>query len=90
MAVVTIMCSRTGDFVSTGVEMDEVAFAALPPKLSRTRCPSCGLEHVWAKGSAWLSGQETSLPARRLEASRALKAKTEDPLLGLLKRMDAA
>ena len=30
MAIVTIMCPRTGTQVSTGIEMDQRAFNALP------------------------------------------------------------
>ena len=55
-ASVAIMCSRTGEFVSTGIEMDEEAFAALPVRLSRMRCPACGSNHVWSRATAWLSG----------------------------------
>jgi len=66
MAVVTIMCSKTGDFVSTGLEMDASTFDALPSKIYRMRCPSCGSEHAWAKGSAWLSGFGVPSPATRI------------------------
>ena len=80
MAVVTIMCSKTGDFVSTGLEMDTAAFDALPSKIYRMRCPSCGYEHVWAKGSAWLSGFGLPPPAPRVADQRAVKARLPDPL----------
>jgi hypothetical protein len=79
MATVTIMCSRTGEFVSTGIEMDEAAFAALPVRLSRIRCPACGSEHVWSRATAWLSGFGQAAPANRT-AERAAKVKPTDPL----------
>jgi len=79
MAVVTIMCSKTGDFVSTGLEMDAAAFDALPSKIARMRCPSCGSEHAWAKGSAWLSGFGVPSPAPRMAEQRALKARLPTP-----------
>jgi hypothetical protein len=55
MAVVTIMCSRTGDFISVGLVTDEAGFKALRPVVFRMCCPSCGSEHTWSKGRAWLS-----------------------------------
>ena len=79
MAFITIMCSRTGEFVSTGIEADQAAFAVLPAKLSRIRCPSCGSEHVWTKATAWLSGFGHPSPAERA-AERNAKTKPNDPL----------
>jgi hypothetical protein len=84
MPTVTIMCSRTGDFVSTGIEMDPDAFAALPTTLSRIRCPACGSEHVWSKATAWLSGFGQPSPVHRL-AERDSKPKPHNPLERLLK-----
>ena len=55
MAVVTIMCSRTGDFISVGLVTDEAGFNALRPVVFRMHCPSCGSDHTWSKGRAWLS-----------------------------------
>ena len=55
MAVVTIMCSRTGDFISVGLVTDEAGFKAIRPIVFRMSCPSCGSEHTWSKGRAWLS-----------------------------------
>ncbi|EJW13715.1 hypothetical protein A33M_0045 [Rhodovulum sp. PH10] len=40
--------------MSTGIEIDEATFAALPDTLILSRCPLCGLEHVWWKNEAWL------------------------------------
>ena len=80
MAVVTIMCSKTGDFVSTGLDLDRSAFDALPSKIYRMRCPSCGSEHVWAKGSAWLSGFGTASPPDKREEQQTLKARQADPV----------
>ena len=55
MAAVTIMCSRTGDFISVGLVTDEAGFKALRPIVFQMYCPSCGSEHTWSKGRAWLS-----------------------------------
>ena len=52
MGVIVIRCPRTGNEVSTGVEIDADRFKTLPPTVSRMRCPACGSEHAWSKRSA--------------------------------------
>ena len=42
-----IRCPYRGQAVSTGIEIDEVTFQRLPDTLILSRCPLCGLEHVW-------------------------------------------
>jgi hypothetical protein len=50
MAIVTIMCPRTGTQVSTGVEMDQRAFNALRHERHfSSRCWHCGGEHEWSR-----------------------------------------
>lgn len=66
VGVVTMMCPRTGDFVSTGVELDAERFKAYPPTVSRMRCPSCGSEHAWSKGRAWLADAAPLIPGGQL------------------------
>jgi hypothetical protein len=87
MGVLTIMCSRTGDYVSTGIEIDLDGFKALPATLSRMRCPACGYEHVWHKGSAWVSEGAAALALPALKpAPRARDKNPFDrmgPLLGV-------
>src|ERR1700674_1670226 len=55
MPVVTITCPRTGKFVSTGMELEPSEFDRLGPKIFRIRCSACGSEHLWARGTAWLT-----------------------------------
>jgi len=55
MPVVTIACPRTGKFVSTGMVLEPTEFDALGPKIFRIRCSACGSEHLWARGTAWLT-----------------------------------
>jgi hypothetical protein len=55
MPVVTIACPRTGKFVSTGMELEPSGFDGLGPKIFRVRCPACASEHLWSRGTAWLS-----------------------------------
>jgi hypothetical protein len=55
MAIVTIMCPRTGKHVSTGIELDRLAFNALPDtRHFATRCWLCGGEHEWSRRWATL------------------------------------
>ena len=84
MAVVTIMCSKTGDFVSTGLEMDAAEFEALASRIARMRCSSCGSEHVWAKGSAWLSGFGIASPPDKREEQQAIRSRQPDPFVRMV------
>ena len=62
MAVVTIMCPRTGKQVSTGLSMDHLAFTAMP--FSRrfvSHCWFCGGKHPWSK--RWAILMENRDPA---------------------------
>ena len=50
MGTVTVMCPQTGKQVSTGLELDRLAFTALP--LTRHfvfHCWICGREHEWTR-----------------------------------------
>ncbi len=49
MGVVMIRCPRTGDEVSTGLEMDQATWDGLPVVPSRMHCPACRAEHVWSR-----------------------------------------
>lgn len=49
MGIVTIRCPRTGEEASTGLETDRATWDKLPIVVSKMRCPSCGVEHVWSK-----------------------------------------
>src|ERR1700730_5654377 len=55
MPVVTIVCPRTGKFVSTGMELEPSEVDSLGPKIFRIRCSACGSQHLWARGTAWLT-----------------------------------
>ncbi|WP_210208139.1 hypothetical protein [Rhodoplanes roseus] len=52
--VVMARCPYRGQSVSTGIEIEEATFSRLPDTLILSRCPLCGLEHVWWKTEAWL------------------------------------
>jgi hypothetical protein len=55
MAVVTIRCPRSGKFASTGMEAEPSEFDRLGPRIFRMRCSACGSEHLWSRGTAWLT-----------------------------------
>jgi hypothetical protein len=57
MGVVVMRCPRTGREVPTGTEIERDEFQNLKPVIHRMRCPACGSEHVWSRGTAqWRSG----------------------------------
>jgi hypothetical protein len=55
MAMLMIKCPHTGAELPTGIEIDEITFAHLPEVKAFAFCPSCGREHAWWKGSAWIA-----------------------------------
>jgi hypothetical protein len=63
MAAVLIVCPRSGASVSTGLSLDPEGLRALSPRVMRMRCSSCGSEHAWAKGLAFLSAEPVASPA---------------------------
>ncbi|MDC7788962.1 hypothetical protein PQJ75_26130 [Rhodoplanes sp. TEM] len=54
MKIVMARCPYRGQPVSTGIEIEEATYSRLPETLILSRCPLCGLEHVWWKAEAWL------------------------------------
>jgi hypothetical protein len=62
MALVVIRCPNTGRDISTGIEIDPASFARLPDILSHSKCPLCGLYHVWWKREARLDDSDLSPP----------------------------
>jgi len=69
MGVVVIKCPVTGHAVSTGIELEETTFEALPNVSSSTICSDCGRRHSWTKAEAWLSDGSA------LDGSRETSAK---------------
>ena len=55
MGTVMIRCPRTGQSISTGIEMEPSVLGHLPLVQAWRRCPVCGEEHAWDASSAWLS-----------------------------------
>ena len=55
MGFVMITCPQTGRAVPTGIETDAKTFSQLPDVVSKSKCPECGLVHVWWTREAWLA-----------------------------------
>jgi hypothetical protein len=56
-------CPNTGQPISTGIETDEYSLLQIADVPARTRCPVCGLDHIWWKREAWLRDRlEQPLP----------------------------
>jgi len=49
MSIVAILCPKTGRHISTGIESDHVAFAAMPIPTSAVDCWACGGRHSWSR-----------------------------------------
>lgn len=63
MKIVMARCPYRGQPVSTKIEIEDTTFAALPETLILSRCPLCGLEHVWWKAETWLDDAGHEKPA---------------------------
>ena len=61
MGALMITCPNTGQAISTGIETDEYTLKQIEDVPTRTRCPFCGLDHIWWKREAWLTGQPERL-----------------------------
>ena len=55
MGVLTLKCRTTEKMFSTGIRVDEDTFRTLPDIAVRSRCPHCGLVHVWWPREATLA-----------------------------------
>ena len=74
MGVLMITCPNTGQPISTGIETDEYSLLQIADVPARTRCPLCGLDHIWWKREAWLANRpEQPLPqsSESMEAARS-------------------
>jgi hypothetical protein len=54
MGTVMIRCPRTGQEISTGMEVDATSFSAMPVFFARSYCPICRTEHEWFAKEAWV------------------------------------
>jgi hypothetical protein len=54
MGTVMIRCPRTGQEISTGMEVDATSFKATPVFFARSYCPICRTEHEWFAKDAWV------------------------------------
>jgi hypothetical protein len=54
MGVVVVLCPKTGLHVSTGLELDQLAFDAMPITPRVVDCWACGGRHSWSRRWATL------------------------------------
>jgi hypothetical protein len=47
MGGLLLKCRKTGKTFSTGIQAEGDTVEKLPQVLTRSRCPHCGLEHLW-------------------------------------------
>jgi hypothetical protein len=55
MGVLVVKCPQTGKMFSTGIQADAETFQNLPQVQTRSKCPHCGLDHLWRQRDAVLS-----------------------------------
>ena len=73
MGAVMIRCPRTGASVPTGVVVQGNSLDGVTHKITRMRCVSCGSEHAWARGLAWVA-IDAAAPAAKLRPLQAVRA----------------
>jgi len=54
MAKLVTDCPVSGQWIDTGIEIDEVSFGRLPSFVGKLFCVHCGTEHDWSKDKAQL------------------------------------
>jgi hypothetical protein len=58
VGMIVIRCPKTGQEVSTGIEIQPENFQLLPPVAGRVHCPLCGEEHSWLPSTAQVKDVE--------------------------------
>ena len=72
-----ITCPNTGQPISTGIETDEYSLKQIADVPARTRCPLCGLDHIWWKREAWLANRPGQPPLKCSESPVAALSEKE-------------
>ena len=54
MGIVAVLCPKTSRHISTGIELDRVAFEAFPVTTRSVDCWVCGGQHSWSRRWATL------------------------------------
>ena len=62
MGTVMIRCPRTGQAVSTEIEMEASDFERLPYVQVELDCLHCGERHTWTRREAWLADSALGAP----------------------------
>ena len=54
IGIVIIRCPKTGNCISTGMEVNRAAFGSMPVFFGSTFCPACRVSHEWFAPNAWV------------------------------------
>jgi len=65
MGALLLKCPKTGKNFSTGIQAEGNTVEKLPQVQMRSKCPHCGLEHLWWTREATLA--EAILPSEWVE-----------------------
>ena len=68
MSVITILCPRTGERISTGIRTDPATFEAIEEIRSTAKCWACGRDHGWSKRWATLVPEDAATDGPRIYA----------------------
>ncbi len=72
MGVIVIRCPKSGEEISTDIEIEPEGLLRLPPVTSETVCPLCGEVHAWRPRQARVA----ELPIEKICVARAAMAKS--------------
>jgi hypothetical protein len=70
VGIIVVLCPKTGQEISTGIEIEPGDFLLLPPVAGPVQCPLCGDEHSWLPSAA---------RAKDVELRAIDQAKPSDP-----------
>jgi hypothetical protein len=65
MGTLMIKCPNTGRSISTGIQVEQAKFDAMPVFFAHTLCPVCRTEHRWFAKHAWVNEIEDNFSLSR-------------------------
>jgi hypothetical protein len=77
MLIVAVLCPKTSQHISTGVELDQAELDALPAVSRTVECWACGGTHSWSK--RWATVIECQDPHARRAGAPVFKANVPTP-----------
>lgn len=83
MSALVVNCPKTGQRISTGIEIESEDLSRLPEIRARVDCPACGGVHAWTRADAYLFPAANRLhnavssPQRRARVFVAVPSRSE-------------